>query len=235
MFRFSKPKTPGFGIDKDYYLSVLSSSSQLPPLLALVNPGGDGGAVPGFGAPLASTATKEALREPLSRGAYVLSTKDRKTVLQMLVVSKEEAGYDPEAFALSDLAAGADPELVARLRGTWTLAQFRFKSHDPAVFPAIQFLLSLCVRMASLAEGVVADPISQRYSLPEDAFHPTLGDPPIDIRDLVTVKVGGAEDGLSAYTLGMQKLSLPEFEILGLTEAAEADAVRFLLGLCQCR
>ncbi|MHB8635527.1 MAG: hypothetical protein ACYC96_03530 [Fimbriimonadaceae bacterium] len=233
MLRFSKPKNPGFGIDKDYFLSVLSSSSILPPLLAVVNPSGDGGAVPGLGAPLLSSATKDALSEPLVRGAYVVSTKDRKTVLQMLIVSKEEAGYDPEAFARSDLATGAEPELMARLRGTWTLTQFRFKSHDPAVFPALQFLLSVCVRLAMLAEGVVADPISQRYLLPGDALHPTLGDPPIDVRDLVVVKVAGTDAGLTAYTLGMQKLSLPEFEILGLTEAGEADATRFLLGLCQ--
>ena len=233
MFRFSKPKTPGFGIDKDFFLSVLSSSSVLPPLLAVVNPNGDGGAVPGFGAPLSSAATKDMLVEPLARGAYVISTKDRKTVLQMLVVSKEEAGYDPEAFARSDLAANADPELMARLRGTWTLAQFRFKSHDPTVFPALLFLLSVCARLASLAEGVIADPISERYCLPEDALHPTLGDPPIDVRDLVVVKVSGTDSGLTAFTLGMQKLSLPEFEILGLTEAGEEDAVRFLLGLCQ--
>jgi len=233
MLRFSKPKNPGFGIDKDYFLSVLSSSSILPPLLAVVNPNGDGGAVPGFGAPLATDATKDSLTRPLERGAYVISTKDRKTVLQMLVVSKEEAGYDPEAFARSELAAGADPELMARLRGTWNLAQFRFKSHDPAVFPALQFLLAICVRLASLAEGVVADPISERYLLPEDALHPTIGDPPIDVRDLVVIKVRGAEEGLAAYTLGMQKLSLPEFEILGLTEAGEENAVRFLLGLSQ--
>ncbi len=233
MLRFSKPKNPGFGIDKDYYLSVLASSSVLPPILAVVNPGGDGGAVPGFGAPLATEATKQELSEPLHKGAYAVTTKDRKTVLQMLVVSKEEAGYDPEAFARSDLAAGADPELLARLRGTWNLVQFRFKSHDPAVFPALQFLLSVCVRLASLSEGVVADPISQRYMLPQDALHPTLGDPAFDVRDLVAVKVAGDDAGLSVYTLGMQKLTLPEFEILGVSEVAEENAMRFLLGLCQ--
>lgn len=233
MFRFSKPKTPGFGIDKDFFISVLSSSATLPPLLAIINPGGDGGAVPGFGAPLSSGATKEDLNAPLARGTYAITTKDRKTVLQMLVVSKEEAGYDPEAFARSELAAGADPELLARVRGTWTLAQFRFKSHDPSVFPALQFLLSVCVRMAELAEGVIADPISERYMLPNEALHLTTGDPPFDIRDLVTVKVAGTPSGLTAFTLGMQKLGLPEFEILGLSEQGEENAILFLLGLCQ--
>lgn len=233
MFRFSKPKTPGFGIDKGYYLSVLSSHATLPPIAALINPGGDDGAVPGFGAPLASDASKQTLREPIERGAYAISTKDRKTVLQMLVVSKEEAGFDPEAFALSDLAVGEDPELLARLRGTWTLAQFMFKSHEPSVFPSVQFLLAVCVRLATLCEGVVADPISQRYLLPEQAIHPTLGDPPLDVRDLVSVKTAAADPGLTVFTLGMQKLGLPEFEILGLTEAGEENAIRFLYGLCQ--
>ncbi len=231
--RFSKPKTPGFGISAEFYLTVLSSSSVLPPLLAVINPGGDGGAIPGFGAPLAKSATKDSLTEPIGRGAYAIASKDRKTVLEMMVVNKDEAGYDPEAFARSDLAAGADPELMARMRGTWTLAQFRFKSHDPMVFPALQFLLSLCARHAMLSEGVVADPLSQRYLLPEDVIHPTLGNPPIDVRDLVTVKVRGVENGLSAFTLGLQKLALPELEIVGLTELEEENAVRFLFGLAQ--
>jgi hypothetical protein len=231
--RFSKPKGPGFGISADYYLTVLSSSSVLPPLLALINPAGDGGAIPGFGAPLAKSATKDSLNEPIGRGAYAIATKDRKTVLEMMVVSKEEAGYDPEAFALSELASGADPELMARMRGTWTLAQFRYKSHDPAVYPALQFLLSLCARHAMLSEGVVADPISQRYLLPEDVIHPTVGNPPVDVRDIVSVKVRGVDTGLAAFTLGMQKLALPELEIVGLAEQDEENAILFLLGLGQ--
>jgi hypothetical protein len=202
-------------------------------LLAVVNPDGDGGAVPGFGAPLSKTATKDSLTEPIGRGAYAIATKDRKTVLEMMVVNKDEAGYDPEAFARSELAAGADPELMARMRGTWTLAQFRYKSHDPAVFPALQFLLSLCARHAALSEGVVADPVSQRYLLPEDVIHPTLGNPPIDVRDVVSVKVRGVPDGLAAFTLGLQKLALPELEIVGLTELEEENAIRFLYGLSQ--
>src|SRR5436190_1574007 len=99
MLRFSRPKGPGFGISGGYYLSVLSSHATLPRIIEVINPTGDGGAVTGFGAPLALDATKQALAEPMSRGAYVLASKDRKTVLKMLVMSKDETGFDPEAVA----------------------------------------------------------------------------------------------------------------------------------------
>ena len=125
-WRFSKPKTPGFGIDRGYYLSVLSSRPTLPTPLQLANPQTSGGAVEGFAAPLAADASKDHLNMPMARGAYVVASKDRKTVLKMLVLSKEEAGFDPDAYATSALALDASQELVARLRGTWTLAQFTF-------------------------------------------------------------------------------------------------------------
>lgn len=233
MLRFSKPKTPGFGIAESFYLSVLSSHAVLPSMLAIVNPGGENGAVPGFGVPLAKGVGKDVLSAPLERGAYAVASKDRKTVLSLKVLSKEEAGFDPEAFVLSELAKDATPELLARLRATWTLAQFSFESHDPKVFPALQFLLSLCVRMATLTEGVIADPISQRYMLPEDAYHPGLEARDFDPADLVSFVETKVDQGYAVFTLGLQKLALQELEIILLDSSAGPKAGRFLLGLCQ--
>lgn len=114
-FQFSKPKNPGFGISRDFYLSVLSSRATLPTMLEILNPAGAAGAVEGFGAPLMEGADKAALSRPLERGVYVLASKDRKTVLRMRVLSKEEAGFDPSAFVRSSLAIGASPELLSRM------------------------------------------------------------------------------------------------------------------------
>jgi len=230
---FSKPKTPGFGISRGYYLTILSSKSVLPSIAEIANPGGAGGAAIGLAVPLEGSGDKAALLEPMQRGAYVVASKDRKTVLKMIVLSKEEAGYDPEDFVNSPLAMGRDPELVVRIRATWTIAQLVFESHDPGVYPALDFFLGVAVRMATLSDGVVADSISQRYLLPENVFTTSRLDPLVDVRDHLDVKFELRPDGLHAYTLGMQKFALPEYEILNLLDEDQSDAASFLIALCQ--
>ena len=205
----------------------------MPTIHDIVNPEGDGGAAVGMCAPTTGQPDKSRLTSPLTRGPYALASKDRKTVLKMLVMSKEEAGYDPDAFALSSFASDADPELVARLRATWTLAQFTFESHDPMVYPALDFLLGVCSRLASLSDGVVADPVAQRYLLPHEVFHLDRADPRVDARDHVAIQVQTRPDGIHAFTLGMQKFALPEFEITGLLESETHLAGRFLLLVAQ--
>lgn len=233
VFQFSKPKNPGFGISKGFYLSVLSTKAVMPPILMIVNPKGDGGAIEGFGAPLSASAEKEDLGRPLQRGAYVVTTKDRKTVLKMLVLSKEEAGFDPDPFLESSLAVGIDPELATRMRATWTLAQLSFESHDPMVYPAVRFLLQLAARLAELADGVVADPVCQRYLMPYEIVQPIQASAKIDVRDVVTIKLVQRQEGILVHTLGMQKFALRELELACVGEVHTTAAANFLLSLCQ--
>lgn len=229
---FGKPKTPGFGILKDFYVTVLSSKPVMPPMLAIINPKGEGGAVAGFGAPLANVP-KEALGQPLERGAYAIASKDQKTVLKLLVLSKEEAGFDPEPFIRSSLAAELDPELLNRIRATWTVGQVTFESHDPMVYPAIDFLLDFIARFAALTDGVVADPISRRYLLPEQVKQPVRADPRVDAREVVGLSHRAHPTGLHLFTLGMRKFGLPEYEMIGLEITDLRLAESLLLSLCQ--
>ena len=233
VFQFSKPKTPGFGISRSYYLTVLSSSPVLPPPIQLVEPSGAFGAVEGFGVPLASDAGKESLSRPMERGIYAAATKDRKTVLKIRVLSKEEGMFDSEAFAMSSLARGASPDLIARIRATWILAQFSFESHDPMVYSSLDFLLDLVQRLALLTEGVIADPIARRYRLPNELLQPVRLDPRIDARDHVDIVLRSKPDGIYAHSLGMQKFGLPELEISGLLEQDKEPAIRLMLAICQ--
>jgi hypothetical protein len=205
----------------------------MPSIVEIINPAGDAGAATGMCAPLIGASDKARLARPLERGAYAVASKDRKTILKMLVLSKDEARYDPDTYALSALASDADPELIARLRATWTLAQFTFESHDPMVYPALDFLLGVCSRLAYLSDGLVADPISQRYMLPNEVFHPNRSDPRIDARDHVSVRFRVRPEGIHAFTLGMQKFALPEYEITGLADADSDIAARFLLVIAQ--
>lgn len=231
-WQFSRPKGPGFGISADYYLTIFAPVPYLPPILQLINPKGEGGAVEGFGAPL-SAASKEALAQPMGRGAYALASPDRKTVLKFLVLHVDEAGFDAQTFAQSDLAATLDPDLVARVRGAWFSLQMAFEIHDPAVYPAVRFFLRIARRAAELADGAIADPISQRYLLPQDLVLPGTTDFKVDVRDVVTVRFRERPDGYHCFTLGMQKFGLPELEVYGCDQEVEPLAVRFLLGACQ--
>jgi hypothetical protein len=229
-----KQKSPGFGISKEFYLSVLCSRAVMPSAIELANPKAEGGAVEGFAVPLSDSAGQESLARPMERGAFAVASKDRKSVLRLLVVSKEDAGFDPEAILESRMAAGLGPELLARLRATWTLAQLTFESHDPQVYPTVRFALRIAQRLAHLTEGVVADPLSQRYLLPEAVFHLPPQSEEVDARDVVQVHLReDPGEGLHAYTLGLRKFAMPEFEITGLAPNTEADAGRFLYAAAQ--
>jgi len=232
VIRFRRPKGPGFGIDAGYYLTVLSTRTPMPPIRTLTNPKGDVGAIVGFGVPL-NSGDKADLDRPMERGQYAIATKDRKTVLQMSVLSKEEAGFDPEAFLRSPLAQGLDPELLVRLKATWTVAQLVFKSHDPDVYPALDFLIDVAGRLAYLSDGVVADPIGRRYFLPHELRQAVRLDSRIDVREHVGIGRRGASGREHVATHGLVKFGMPELEIENLLPDEIGLAGRFLVACAQ--
>ena len=205
----------------------------LPCVAELANPNGTGGAVAGLGVPLGTERDKTALAQPMNIGQYAIASTDRKTVLKMVIMGKEQAGFDPEVYAQSVLAQDEDPEVIARLRGTWTISQLMFESHDPSVYPALDFLLGLSSRLGQLSDGVIADSICQRYLLPDRVIQSTRMDPRIDAREHVVINVTPRPSGFHAYTLGMQKFALPEFEILNISDEGKAFAPNLLLSAAQ--
>ncbi len=229
-WQFSKPKNPGFGISREFYVSVLSTRSVLPSLLELVSPDGANGSVVGFGVPLAEGKSKDALHQPLERGRYAIFSKDKKTCLDVMALSAQEAGFDPEAFARTSMAQALDPEVLTRVRGAWTLLQFRFQSHDAMVYPALDFLQDLCDRLATLCEGVVADPLAAKYRLPGTWRMPERLDPRVDAREHISFNTHGGD---SMFTSGMRKFVLPELEMQGLDAAWMKQAEAFLILACQ--
>lgn len=228
-FNFSRPKGPGYGISQGFYLGLFTSTAQTPPMSSIVNPDGDGGAVPGFGVPLAADAEKSWLDQPLSRGAYAVASKDRKTVLKMLVMGRDETSFDINATAAE--IEGSSQEAAVRLRASWMFVQFSFESFDPAVWPAVDFLLSVVKRLGQLTEGVVADALSQKYLLPEELILPREPNEKFNIVEVVDVQtiVDGGE--LAAMTRGMQKFGLPEFEFTGLRPDLQEKARTLLLSV----
>jgi len=229
-FFFSrKPKSPGFGISKNFYLSVLSSKPVLPSMVELLNPKGYKGANVGMGAPLAEKSGTD-LTLPLVHGAYALVTMDRKTIVKMLIMNPSEAGYDPEVYAASPAGLESSREVLNRIRATWILAQFNIESYHPSVFPSIHFMLRCVARLAELTEAAIADPICERYFLPEELHSENiLDESPILPQELVKVHFVQGEAGFKAYTLGLQKIDQPELEFNQLEESDQPRASRFLL------
>lgn len=225
--KFGRPKGPGFGISRNFYLTVLAAKAPLPSIYSLVNPKRDHGAVEGFGVPLCSNACESILHEPLSRGAYAVASKDRKTVLRCLVLSKEEAGFDPDVYAASSAAKNADAELVARVRATWSLIQLTFESHDAMVAPALDFMLSFALRAATMTDGVLADPIAVQYRLPHQ-INLESGRDRISANLHVAVHTRNEGNGFRVYSMGLQKFGIPEFEMVGVPDHAMPVAARFI-------
>lgn len=232
-WQFSKPKNPGFGISRDFYYILLACRAQMPTLLSIVSPDGAGGSVPGFAVPMAQGATKDDLRNPIGRGVYALSTKDRHTVLRMLVLGRDEVPFDPDAILRNPAVAAFNPETINRIRAAWMLVQLNFESHDAMVYPALDFLQSVAHRIAFLTDGVVGDPICERYYLPEELRVAPRAHPKIDAREHVCLVAVPRADGLWVRTAGMRKFSLAELEIYGVEPALKPQAEALLIGLCQ--
>lgn len=227
-----RQKTPGFGISRSFYLTVLAATARLPSILELVEPKGQGGAVPGFGVPLNAELTKGDLSRPMERGMYGVASRDRKTVLRLMVIPREEAGFDPSAFLRSSEAQSLSAEHLARIGATWTLLQLTFETHEAMVYPSLRFLLAVAVRLATLTQGVVSDPISRMYLLPEEVIHTPQNDQKVDARDFVAVKHKG-DELLVVYTLGLQKFSMPELEMFDVPKALCPAAEKLLHGIAQ--
>lgn len=232
-WQFSKPKNPGFGISRDFYYTLLACRAQLPTLLSIVSPDGAGGSVPGLGVPMAKGATKDDLRNPITRGVYALSTKDRHTVVRMMLMGRDEIPFDPEAIVRNPIVASNNPETISRIRATWMVIQLTFESHDAMVYPALEFLQSVAERIAILTDGVIGDPICERYYLPNEFRIAKKPGTKIDVREYVCVVNVPRQDGLWIRTLGMRKFSMAELEVYGVDPALRPQTEALLIGLCQ--
>lgn len=234
LWPLKKDKSPGFGISKDFYLTVLAARADLPPPSRLLHPKGEGGRVAGFIAPLDKAATKDDLDRPLMPGHFAIASLDKKTVLQLTVVPKEQVQYDPEAV-IRTLGADLPAEAAQRMRATWNLLQLTIKSYHRSVYPSLMFLMLVAQKLGYETDGVVADPLSEAYRLPQDLIAPPTEPLPFSTRDFVRIKILDHGSNIRLHTLGMVKFALPEIEIVDVPESHSAIAVGLLYSLATFR
>lgn len=226
--RFRKPETTHFGLSGDFYLTILVPTTALPAPNEVCQPKGLNGAVAAFLAPLSKDAPKDSLEKPMTRGPYAVASLDQKSMLRMLVMPKEEAGFEPRGFLQSEFADGFSDELRNRVAATWHLVQLSAASHDPKVIPTLFLMMDVAVRLAEKVGGVIADPMSHAYFLPEE-LKLNRDIKPFDVRQFVTIHTAGE----LVFTQGMIKFELPEMEITGVPESMHPTAGRFLLSVAQ--
>jgi hypothetical protein len=183
--------------------------------------------------PSSPQADKSFLERPLERGSYAAISIDRKTVVRLLVLSTQEAFFDPSIVLRSPAGQRLPEEVRARVTAAWTVLQLSFLSHDPMVQPALEFACGLAARLASLTDGVVADPLAERYLLPEEVAQ--AAGPRLRADAHVAVRSEAKEGGLWLSTRGMRKFVLEELEIASVPEELEPVARSLLLALCQER
>lgn len=225
MLRFRAVPRAAYGLSASTYLSVLSAHAAWPTLAQLVHPKGEGGAVPGYGMPRSQDASKEQLAQPMERGAYWITSPDRATVMTLRLLSKEEAGFDPEALLNTEFARRFTQEAWRTIRATWAIGQLTFDSHHPQVLPALDFAVTVAARLASLTEGLVADPMRFSYQLPgeyevDGEFH---------VENHVAVYAESTGDGGKFFTRGMEKFGLPDWELAQIPpeQSAAAEALLY--------
>ncbi|MFN8140203.1 MAG: hypothetical protein U0R49_10440 [Fimbriimonadales bacterium] len=214
-----KPTEPVLTINKNFYFSVLASSSHLPTLLQMINPDGSNGALIGFGAPLSEGASRDLLNQSLATGAYVLSTKERSTLVEMHVFQKSQVqGFSlPSDSAVCD-QAGLVGDKLKRAQNAQYIINLVIKAFSPELYPSVRFYLDCAARIALLTEGVIADPLSELYRLPNEMNVAQKLDERIDFREVARVKLIRLEDGIWSSTRGLTKFNLPEFEMYGIPE-----------------
>jgi len=235
LLKFSKPKTPGYGIWEDFYLTVLGARAPMPAPLVVANPRGEGGAVPGMIAPLGGESARTVLTQPLVRGVYGVASPNRRTVLEMTIIPVAESHFRPEDYLKSLYALELSPDTTARIQSTWTLAQFRFRAHDPMVRDSLAFVHAVARRLGELTDGVVADPLALRY-LPWEQVPIVDPNAPLAAADFVSVRSEPCPDLAGterASTHGLVKFGLAELLLRGIDETDFPVARRLLLGLAQ--
>ncbi len=230
LFKFAKPKTIGYEISRDAYLSILCSTTQMPSVNSIAHPKGNEGAVIGFIAPLLAKMSRD-LNAPLERGVYGVASLDQKTMLKLMVMPVAESGFDPEVLIKSPHALKFSPDVITTIRSTWHVAQLNFEAFDPKIAPALDLYLNVAERLALLTDGIIADPISHRYLQPDSLQKPGKSPGEIPVVEHVSTAINPSLN--QVFTRGLIKFAMPEHEILDVPEPMVEVAERFLLGVAQ--
>ncbi len=226
-----KQKSPELVINKNFFMAVFTTETTLPTILQVINPDGTNGAVQGFGAPLMENASRDLLNTPISSGDYALATKDRTTVIRLVVRAKGE-DPTPDTAALTQAEAeyyGLDTESFQYLKRCERFMVLHFAGYSPKVFDSIRFLFDLISRLALLTQGLIYDPLAECYRKPSELDRNSNVQESVDALNLCKIKTVRGAQGIWCSTRGLSKLNLPEFEMYDVPQELTDVAALMLI------
>ncbi len=206
----------------------------MPSILQVINPDGSNNAVSGYGVPLADTASKDLLNQPMAEGKYAFTTKNKLTVLQIDIMQLSKVqGFSIPTTKEDCESAELTGQKFERAHNAKCLINVLIKGFDPSVLDTVTFVLNISERLGTLSDGVVADPLAEVYRMPSDLRLQKKLDSRVDFREVASVKAFRLDDGVWVSTRGLIKFNLPEYEMYGISDELVETAYKMLIAAGQ--
>jgi hypothetical protein len=205
------------------------TNQQLPSLVAVANPSGAEGAVPGMVGPADSKPTSENMLGPIQEGEYVaISPGGGMCSLRVERADPQAEGLSLEPGMLA--ASGLTEEMLAKFnQPAWRLI-VEMATPGENVPETVIFATRLAKRLAALGDGVVMDTSSYRFFGPE-GWPVENPNPEFDVREHVHIHI--ESDSRWFHTHGLIKFGRPELEIYDVPPEMDAVAMATLLDIAQ--
>ena len=226
MWPFSKKWRPP---EPQLSMVVSMTNANLPTLVALANPSGAEGAVPGMAGPAEGQPSAENMLRPMQEGQYVAISPGGG--LCGLRVERVEPGaeplrLDPETFE----ASGLTEEMLAKFNRPVWRAILEMVQPAAEVRETVIFGTRVAQRLAGLGDGVVMDLSAWRFFGPE-GWPVDEANPEFDARKFVHIHI--ESESRWFHTHGLAKFGRPELEIYDVPAELAEIAYATLLDISQ--
>lgn len=208
---------------------VHCAAPQVPSIMMVANPKGQGGAVKAIAAPAEGSPTEQNMTGPMADGQYIAMLSKDTLCLCTVDRAPRAAPLDlpPDMLA----PAGLTPEMLAKFnRPAWCFAVELMSAADP--IQAVEFATALAQRVAQLADGVVMDSSAYRFFGP-DGWHVERPIEQFDCRRHLLVHIEGDGNTRWCHTHGLIKFGRPELEVYDVPASLGDAGGLMLLNIAQ--
>jgi hypothetical protein len=226
MWPFTKKWTPP---EPQLVMAISLSNSQLPSIMTVANPAGEGDAVTGIAGPAEGEPTKENMTRPMQEGDYVaISSGKCMCVLSVARVTPPNNPLllDPIMIEASGLTQATLDQFN---QPAWRIS-LQMQEPGEDIVESVLFATKLAKRLASLGDGIVMDGAAYRFFAAEGwpVENPMEG---FDTREHVHIHIEG--DTGWFHTHGLAKFGRPELEIYAVPDELTGIAYATLFDIAQ--
>ena len=215
--------------DPQLAMVISITAETLPTLIALANPSGADGAVPGMAGPAEGKPAPENMLVPMQAGQYVAISPGGGLCglsVEPVEPGAEGLSLDPATFE----ASGLTEETLAKFnRPVWRVI-LELGTPGDDVTATVVFATRIARRLAALGDGVVMDTAAYRFFGPE-GWPVEEPNPEFDVREHVQIHF--ETDAQWMHTHGLIKFGRPEMEIYDVPPELNEIAYGLLLDISQ--